>query len=129
MDYRGQQQAMTGSMRTSSIDFALVRTRLLDEQGEVVARMEVIQQSIAIDIGDGDGMLTDAQERGQALAALLTEHLHQIEQALARLDDGSYGSCARCSSAIPPRRLEVLPLATLCVNCQAATEQQPAHRR
>jgi RNA polymerase-binding protein DksA len=42
----------------------------------------------------------------------------QIEKALARLDDGSYGRCEGCGRSIATKRLEALPFATRCVACE-----------
>ncbi len=44
--------------------------------------------------------------------------LRQIAQSLARIDDGSYGICRRCEDAISPKRLQALPSAVYCINCQ-----------
>lgn len=43
--------------------------------------------------------------------------IQQIRHALARIADGSYGTCARCGEAIADKRLEALPTATLCIAC------------
>jgi DnaK suppressor protein len=45
-----------------------------------------------------------------------------IDQALLRIKEGSYGICARCSTEIDERRLEALPTARYCAECQAAIE-------
>ena len=49
------------------------------------------------------------------MQALLTD----VERALVKLDEGSYGICDNCGAAIPPERLEGLPWAVLCVRCAA----------
>lgn len=41
----------------------------------------------------------------------------QIDAALARLENGLYGTCSRCQAAIDPRRLAAVPYAVTCVNC------------
>lgn len=46
-----------------------------------------------------------------------------IDQALLRMDEGSYGVCARCGREIPERRLEALPTARYDAECQALIEQ------
>jgi DnaK suppressor protein len=52
------------------------------------------------------------------------EHiLGEIEQALARLDDGTYGTCAVCGEAIPEERLAAVPYAALCVRDRRLQEQ------
>jgi RNA polymerase-binding protein DksA len=55
-----------------------------------------------------------------ALDAELNREIRQIEQALRRIDDGSYGSCARCGAEIGAARLDALPDASLCIDCASA---------
>ncbi|MEO6121291.1 MAG: TraR/DksA C4-type zinc finger protein [Acidimicrobiales bacterium] len=58
-------------------------------------------------------------ERGEAeaLAASLREALDEVEKALARLDDGTYGICESCQQPIAPARLEAKPEAQFCITC------------
>jgi DnaK suppressor protein len=58
-------------------------------------------------------------ERGEAeaLAVELREALAGVEEALRRLDDGTYGRCQRCGNEIAPARLEAKPAAQLCISC------------
>jgi DnaK suppressor protein len=51
------------------------------------------------------------------------QSLRQIDAALRRIDDGSYGDCAGCGAAIATARLLAEPSATLCLACQAQAEQ------
>jgi DnaK suppressor protein len=62
---------------------------------------------------------TLAFERSQSTAILeqTRQHFAQIETAMLRLDDGSFGVCATCGKDIPFARLEVRPYSTQCVNC------------
>jgi DnaK suppressor protein len=58
-------------------------------------------------------------ERAQ-LTALLTAARHrmaEVDDALGRLDDGSYGVCEQCGAPIPADRLAVRPFARRCVGC------------
>lgn len=59
-----------------------------------------------------------SKERDTVLLAMEREQLAQVEEALARLEAGSYGFCVHCGEAIAPGRLEVLPYAALCIDCQ-----------
>lgn len=52
-----------------------------------------------------------------ALDVELNREIRQIELALRRIDDGTYGSCSKCGSAIGAARLEALPDASLCIAC------------
>ncbi|MGW0903568.1 TraR/DksA C4-type zinc finger protein [Streptomyces sp. NPDC002853] len=47
--------------------------------------------------------------------------LKEIEAALARVRDGSYGTCPTCAKPIPVERLEILPYTQFCVPCQRRT--------
>jgi DnaK suppressor protein len=49
--------------------------------------------------------------------------IEQIDAALARIEDGTYGCCSHCSQVIPRARLDALPFAELCVSCQRKREQ------
>ena len=58
-----------------------------------------------------------AAEQGEAhsLAASLREQLDAVENALGKLDDGSYGLCERCQKPIPEARLEAMPASRFCI--------------
>ncbi len=58
------------------------------------------------------------QQRDLALRDRSTAQLALVEAALARLDDGSFGACVRCARPIAPARLEALPWAATCIDCQ-----------
>ncbi|MFQ5702206.1 MAG: TraR/DksA family transcriptional regulator [Acidobacteriota bacterium] len=49
--------------------------------------------------------------------------LFMIEKALARIQEGTYGTCAECGASIPRRRLAAVPWTTLCIDCQVASEE------
>lgn len=56
---------------------------------------------------------------------LNAEHLvAEIDAALARIADGSYGTCEGCSTTIPAERLEAVPYATMCVSCKRDEERR-----
>jgi RNA polymerase-binding transcription factor DksA len=58
-------------------------------------------------------------ERGETdvLVAELRSTLHEIERALHKLDDGTYGICERCGKLIASDRLEAMPATALCISC------------
>jgi DnaK suppressor protein len=57
-----------------------------------------------------------------AVRAILRGELLQVEYALEHAAQGKYGVCEDCEREIPPRRLQIVPAATLCVACQARRE-------
>ena len=48
--------------------------------------------------------------------------LGKIDEAFARLDDGSYGNCEECGGEIGVERLKARPVATFCIGCKSAQE-------
>lgn len=70
-----------------------------------------------------------------ALIQMKAETLNKIDEALSRLDEGSYGYCFECGEEIAEQRLRALPFAVRCKNCEEARELAKqrervlAHRR
>ena len=58
------------------------------------------------------------QQRDLALRDKDQQHLAAVDAALARLDDGTFGTCVRCGRPIAPERLEALAWAAHCIDCQ-----------
>jgi RNA polymerase-binding transcription factor len=58
------------------------------------------------------------QQRDLALRDHNAHHLVAVEAALGRLDEGTYGTCVRCGRPIAPERLDALPWAAHCIDCQ-----------
>jgi DnaK suppressor protein len=58
------------------------------------------------------------QQRDLALRDRNSQHLADVDAALARLDGGTFGACLRCGRPIAPERLEALPWAAHCIDCQ-----------
>ena len=58
-------------------------------------------------------------EKRLALEKRTREQLAEVEHALHKLEDGTYGLCDICGQPIDPARLEALPQASLCLNCKA----------
>lgn len=121
-------------------DEAAVRTRLLDLRqqlrseisnrttgdAEVVPQDPLLDSSGAVnDQADDADALTNYQ-RSQAETRNARALLAEVDAALKRLDDGSYGTCAVCGREIGARRLEALPYATLCIDDQNAADQRAA---
>jgi RNA polymerase-binding transcription factor DksA len=68
--------------------------------------------------GEG-GTVTVDRERNLALSGQATLAVEEIDDALARIDDKTYGYCERCFQPIPKPRLRALPYARLCVACKS----------
>lgn len=70
----------------------------------------------------------DLCEREETVSGkvLLLQRLAEVDAALQRLRDGTYGRCEACGTPIPPLRLEAMPTARLRVECQKRLEREPA---
>ena len=68
--------------------------------------------------GEGSTAAVD-RERDLALSAQAWAEVVEIDVALDKIDEGSYGTCDRCGQPIPKARLEVIPWAALCVTCKS----------
>ena len=69
-----------------------------------------------------------SDEMASQLAELDSRELTQIERALRRLKQGTYGVCESCSQKIPLGRLNALPYSTMCIECQREMEEYPDWR-
>ena len=70
------------------------------------------------------GSTTLERDHEMSLANNARDMLDQIERALSRIDDGTYGVCESCGQAIGKGRLQAFPRATLCVSCKEREERR-----
>jgi RNA polymerase-binding transcription factor len=68
--------------------------------------------------GEGDTLAVE-RERDLALSAQARAAIDQIDVAIAKIREGTYGQCENCGTAIPKERLKALPYAALCVKCKS----------
>jgi len=66
-------------------------------------------------------------QRMEAISHHDTVQLQAVENALNRLYTGRYGKCFKCGNKIPESRLEAVPTAVFCINCQNASEKGNRH--
>ncbi len=71
-------------------------------------------------------MASDNYEREFSLSRATDEQkiLYSIDEALKRIEDGTYGYCIQCEKAIPKKRLKALPHTELCIDCQKKNEKK-----
>ena len=95
------------------------RQLLIDELGEaIVAPGQMTYGSQAAAASQ-----VFAQQRDLALRDRAIQQLELVEAALGRLDSGTYGVCQRCGRPIAAERLEALPWAAHCIECQSAVDR------
>jgi len=121
--------------------FASQRKKLLDLKDAILDQMqEVAQGNLRSEIETGGGAAfgqhmgdagSDAYEKDFALTLLSQEQdsLYEIEEALKRIETGTYGICEKSETVIPRPRLEAIPWARFTVACQAEVERSAKGRR
>jgi RNA polymerase-binding transcription factor DksA len=101
-----------------------LRVQLLSERERVRDQLEQLgagSQLSSYDEGFADsGQVTAERGEVEALVGTLLEALGDIDDAIARLDAGTYGACDACGAAIPVARLEAMPAARLCITCASS---------
>jgi RNA polymerase-binding transcription factor DksA len=117
------------------------KQRLLDLRDELLTSMfgvtrDTLRNAPEGSEASGSGMHqgdagSDAYDRDFALSVLAKEQdaLYEIDQALKRIDRGTYGICEMSGRRIPQARLEAIPFARLTVECQAEWEKEHGNRR
>jgi DnaK suppressor protein len=101
-----------------------LRRLLIRRRDEIAQRVQTIrdeqnQEALSSpgDVMDVAKSLTDVETHA-TLIERAEEQLRQIDSALSQIDQDEYGICANCGEEIPLARLEAVPSATLCVDCQ-----------
>ena len=107
--------------------------RILEERRrEILAEVQEKMRDVRAEgaSGENQGVL-DAAEASEAdiqddiefaLIQMKSETLHKINEALGRLDEGTFGYCFECGDEISERRLRALPFAVRCKDCEEARE-------
>jgi DnaK suppressor protein len=104
---------------------------LLARRGDILKKLSDELASLRNHRGGDSGDSADvafeagSDEMASQLAELDSRELSQIERALARLKQGTYGVCEGCQNKIPIGRLNALPYTTLCIECQRELEKYP----
>lgn len=109
---------------------------LLNLHAILVRRRDALRSALAGDLsllrelhGETSGDVVDAaldtaqDEISSQLAEVESRELAHIENALERMRAGQYGVCEVCSRKIPMARLDALPYATMCIECQRDLER------
>jgi DnaK suppressor protein len=104
-------------------DVVHLKKEIHDAEQEIVGLLR--------DGGDGAGndqadvgSTTLERDHEMSLANNARDMLDQIERALAKIEDGTYGVCESCGNAIGKGRLQAFPRATLCVSCKEREERR-----
>mgnify|MGYP003574606146 CR=1 FL=1 len=116
--------------KTRSIDkqrYRVLKEMLGERRREVHEKLRSLRETLPVEAG----VVRDAEEQSvddfvtevdMALMQMKSETLSRIDQAISRLDNGTYGLCQECDEEISAARLKALPFAPLCRECQEDTE-------
>ena len=120
---------------SATLDTEHFKQRLLDERQHAQEALDHLQQDDAGQLEDereeipSDNHPADMatatfdRELDYTLEENVERVLAQIDAALQRIDDGTYGVCENCGEQIPLERLEALPWTTLCIDCKRKQER------
>lgn len=101
-------------------EFAAFKVQLESRLADLLGRANVIEDDLRHPLD------ADSEEQAQDLAddealmgvdAVLRDEIRQVRFALARITNGTYGTCANCGEPIGEARLKARPIATRCINC------------
>ena len=103
-------------------DYTALAAKLTARLAELADRSEEIEEDLrgaldadfseqAVDLADDEAL--------EGVDDVLRAEAAQIRAALARIDNGTYGTCANCGAEIGAKRLEAQPVATRCIKCAA----------
>jgi DnaK suppressor protein len=91
---------------------------LREEAEQLAAEMEPGDIQFDEESGEG-GTLNVERERDLALSAQARAAVEEIDKALAKIEQGTYGICEKCGEPIKKARLKALPYASLCISCKS----------
>ncbi|MFV0523933.1 MAG: TraR/DksA family transcriptional regulator [Acidimicrobiales bacterium] len=102
------------ALLTERASYTANADRLAAEAAALMADREPGDVQFDEESGEGDTIAVE-RDRDLALSAAARQAVAEIDQALARLDNGTYGHCAAGDDIIPKERLEAIPEASVCV--------------
>ena len=114
--------------------YQILRDMLEDRRREIGAKLRSLRESLPAELSQ----VRDAEEQSLddfvhevdfALMQMKSETLFRIDEAIQRLEAGSYGICTDCAEEITEARLAALPFAELCRACQEDLERRSYEER
>ena len=114
--------------------YDVLKTMLVERRREIDDRLRSIRSGLPAQLDDVQDMEEQSvndlfQDMDFAVMQMKADTLAKIDEALLRLEDGSYGTCAECDQEIAEARLKAVPFATLCRDCQEEEETRAAAER
>jgi DnaK suppressor protein len=109
--------------------YDVLKAMLEERRAEIKEKLRSLRETLpaeATDVKDAEEQSVDdfVQEVDFALMQMKSETLSKIDQAIARLEDGTYGACIECRAEIGEARINALPFAARCRACQEQEESR-----
>lgn len=101
-------------------EYDAIAAQLRERLADLLERAEVIEDDLRHPLeADSEEQATDLadDEALEGVDDVLRAEIHQVRMALLRIENGSYGTCAKCGKPISKGRLEARPIATRCIDC------------
>jgi RNA polymerase-binding protein DksA len=118
------------------MDREALKQRLLQERQRLEVEVRDLDAELSESLEDSSGESPYDQHMAETAAATLDREIDltleentlatiaQIDRALSKLENGSYGLCDQCGKPIAEERLEAVPFATLCIECKRREERE-----
>jgi DnaK suppressor protein len=137
---KAQKKTRQKSSRTNNTErYTELRRILEDRRRELAAQLQLKMRTVRAegpaDMAQGvidaeEASVSDIQEEIEiALLQMKSETLNRVNEALARLEHGTYGNCYECGDEISQQRLRALPFAVRCKDCEEEREQAAERER
>jgi DnaK suppressor protein len=119
----------TAKAKKKGGQFEAFRKRLEDHRQEI---MDLYHRDLKVGQESSDEGAEDLVDRANSaynrefmlsISGSERQALIEVDQAIERLDEGSYGSCVNCGEEIPRKRLQAVPWTRYCIDCQEQAEQ------
>lgn len=113
---------------------AVLRAMLEDRRNEIQSKLRSLRETLPDALSDvkdeeEQSVADFVQDVDFALMEMKSATLAKIDEALVRLQQGSYGVCEECGEALPEARLLAIPFAILCRECQEDVEKHEREER
>ena len=115
------------------IDFGFYKKIILEKRREIFQELNEGELKESIQEGPGEnsyafhladvGSDSNEREKSFMVASIEGGILAELDDALQRIENGTYGVCAICEQPIHPKRLEAIPYTKLCLECKAKEER------
>ena len=113
---------------------AVLRAMLEDRRNEIQSKLRSLRETLPDALSDvkdeeEQSVADFVQDVDFALREMKSATLAKIDEALVRLQQGTYGVCEECAEALPEARLRAVPFAILCRECQEDVEKHEREER